>query len=94
VPFNIASTALLTHILAKTTNLKPGEIIVNFGNAHVYSSHFEQVQRQLKRETFRFPKLEIKKDLESLEDIERLTSDDLVLKDYHCWPGIKAPMAV
>ena len=93
-PFNVASTALLTHILAKTVGLKTGEIVISMGNTHIYNNHIEQVERQLTREPFKFPKLEINKDLKSIEDIEKLQYEDFVLKDYHCWPGIKAPMAV
>lgn len=94
VPFNIASTAVLTHILAKATDLKPGEVIVNLGNTHIYNNHIDQVKRQLGRETFKFPKLEIQKSLSDIEDIEKLEYSDFILKDYHSWPGIKAPMAV
>ena len=94
LPFNIASTAVLTRVLAAVTGLRPGEIVVNLGNTHIYNNHVEQVERQLKRTPFRFPTLEIKQELNSLEDIERLEFKDFDLKDYHSWPGIKAKMAV
>ena len=94
VPFNIASTALLVHILAKTTNLKPGEIIISMGNAHIYNNHIEQVKKQLTRNPYRFPNLNIKKSLSNISDIENLTFEDFELVGYYCHPGIKAPMAV
>jgi thymidylate synthase len=93
-PFNIASTALLTHILAKTCGLKPGEIILNLGNTHIYNTHFEQVEKQLKRIPYKFPTLDITKNLSTIEDIEGLTLKDFDLQNYHCHPGIKAQMAV
>lgn len=94
VPFNIASTALLTHIIADACGLSAGEIIINLGDAHIYLNHIEQVKKQLSRETFRFPKLKIDKRLNTVEDIEKLSFDDIKLIDYHCWPTIKANMAV
>lgn len=93
-PFNIASTALLTRILAKVSGLEPGEIIISMGNTHIYENHLDQVKRQLERIPLKFPTLDIAKPLNSIEDIEALQFEDFDLKDYHCWPGIKAPMAV
>ena len=94
VPFNIASTALLTHIVAKACNLVPHEIVINLGDAHVYNNHIDQVHKQLKRETFYFPLLSIHKEIHTVEDIEKLELGDFQLHDYHSWPVIKAPMAV
>ncbi len=93
-PFNVASTALLTRIIAEVCELQPGNIIINMGDTHIYNNHIEQTKKQLTRTPFKFPKLTINKELNSLKDIENLQYSDFQLKDYHCWPGIKAPMAV
>jgi dihydrofolate reductase/thymidylate synthase len=94
IPFNIASTAILTHILAQTCGLIPGEIIINLGNTHIYNSHFEQVTKQLERIPYEFPTLKITKNLETIKDIEQLKFSDFQLENYNCHPGIKATMAV
>jgi dihydrofolate reductase/thymidylate synthase len=94
IPFNIASTAILTRVLAQTCGMIPGEIIINLGNTHIYNSHYEQVEKQLQRIPYKFPTLDITKNLETLKDIEQLTFEDFKLNDYHCHPGIKADMAV
>lgn len=94
LPFNIASTALLTKILASVSNLVAGEIIINLGDAHIYKNHIEQVKTQLKRTPMYFPKLKIHKKLNNLQDIENLSFEDFHLIDYHSWPPIKAEMAV
>ena len=94
LPFNIASTALLTKILASVTNLTPGEIIINLGDAHIYKNHITQVQTQLERTPMYFPKLKIHKTLTNLADIENLSFEDFELLGYSSWPTIKADMAV
>ena len=94
LPFNIASTALLTHIFAYTVGLKPGEVIISIGDAHIYNNHLEQVREQLQRECILFPQLKINKNLETVEDIEQLQYTDLELINYGAWPTIKAEMAV
>lgn len=96
-PFNIASTALFVHMLCKTTGLSPGEIKIDGCNAHIYSDHVEAVDKQLeqaKKGLFRFPTLNIKRDLKNLEDWDNLTIDDIELVNYNSYPGIKAKMAV
>lgn len=93
-PFNIASASLLTYLLAKTANLSPGELFYTVTDCHIYLNHLEAVDTQLAREPYPFPKLEIKKQLSSLEDLMAVTFDDLILKDYKCHPAIKAPMAI
>ena len=94
VPFNIASTALLTMILAKVAGMEPGGISINFVDAHIYTNHIEQVKIQRKRSILQPPIITINKSIESIEDIEQLQLDDFKLADYYYHPRIKAPMAV
>ena len=91
IPFNIASYALLTHIVAAECKLKPGELQINIGDAHVYSNHFKQVDEQLSRISYRLPELEI---LDSPKNIFGYKVDSFRLKGYNSHPVIKAPMAV
>jgi thymidylate synthase len=91
VPFNIASYALLTMMVAQVCGLKPGEFIHTFGDAHIYLNHLEQVKTQLSREPRPFPKMAIasnKKDIFSFE------YTDFILQDYNPYPTIKAPIAI
>lgn len=94
LPFNIASTGLLTCILAKVTGLVPKEIIINIGDAHIYENHIVQVEQQLKRTPYPFPTLKINKDLTSIQDIEALTFEDFQFENYKYHPALKAVMAV
>jgi dihydrofolate reductase/thymidylate synthase len=94
LPFNIASTALLTKILASVSNLIAGKIIINLGDAHIYKNHISQVKTQITRTPILFPKLKINKTLNDITDIEKLSFEDFELQNYHSWPGIKADMAV
>jgi thymidylate synthase len=91
VPFNIASYALLTMMVAEATGLQPGEFIHVLGDAHIYLNHFEQVDLQLSRDTRPLPQMLIKRKAESIFDY-RLEDFELVGYDPH--PGIKAPIAV
>ncbi len=91
VPFNIASYALLTHMLAQQCDLDVGDFIWTGGDCHLYNNHFEQVETQLAREAFPFPQLRLKRRPDSLFDY---TLDDIEVLDYQCHPGIKAPVAV
>ncbi len=94
VPFNIASYSALLLIIAKLTWLEPWEFTHTLWDAHIYSNHFDQVNTQLSREPFPFPKLEIKKELNTIEDIENLEWEDFALIWYESHEKIKAPVAV
>jgi len=91
VPFNIASYALLTHMLAQQCDLKVGDFIWTGGDCHIYNNHLEQVQTQLTRTPYPPPILHIKCRPPSLFDY---TFDDFEIQGYHCHPAIKAPVAV
>jgi thymidylate synthase len=91
VPFNIASYALFTMMLAQVCDLEAGEFIHTLGDAHLYSNHMEQVEQQLSRETFPLPTMKINPDI---KDIFAFTFDDFELVNYQCHPHIKAPVAI
>jgi thymidylate synthase len=91
VPFNIASYALLTHMVAHVTSLKPGEFIHTLGDAHLYSNHLEQACEQLKREPLALPRLIIKRDVSDIDDFR---FEDFEIAGYQSHPHIAAPVAV
>ena len=91
VPFNIASYALLTMMMAQVCDLKPGEFIHTLGDAHLYSNHFDQAREQLTRKPGPLPQLRINPDV---RDITGFTFDDFELIDYVAEPTIRAPIAV
>jgi thymidylate synthase len=91
VPFNIASYALLTHMLAQVCNMQVGDFVHTFGDVHIYSNHVEQVKTQLLRKEFPLPTLKLNPKITAIEDFKY---EDIVLENYQCHPGIKAPVAV
>jgi thymidylate synthase len=91
VPFNIASYALLTLMIAQVTGLQPGEFVHTFGDAHLYSNHLEQVETQLARDPLPLPVMKLNPEIRSVFDF---TYDDFELVGYEAHPHIKAPVAV
>jgi len=91
VPFNIASYALFTHMLAQVCGLDVGDLIVTLGDAHIYVNHIEQVKEQLKRKPLALPKLKLNPDINV---ITNFTMEDIELTDYKSHDAIKADMAV
>ena len=91
VPFNIASYALLQHMLAHVTGYEPGDFIHTMGDAHIYANHMEQVALQLTRRPRPLPTLRITRDVPSLFDFRY---DDFTFDNYDPAPAIKAPVAV
>lgn len=94
LPFNIASYALLTHMVASITGYDVGTLTYNGGDTHIYNNHFEQVKEQISRTPFQFPTFKITKKVSSLDDLETLDYGDIVIDNYEHHPAIKAPMAV
>jgi thymidylate synthase len=91
VPFNIASYALLTQMVAQVTGLSPGEFVHTLGDAHLYLNHLEQARTQLSREPRRLPTLQLNP---SRRELNEFVHDDIALVDYDPHPHIKAPVAV
>ena len=91
VPFNIASYALFTHLIAKEIGADVGELILTFGDVHIYKNHIDAVKEQISREPFPLPTLWLNP---SITDIEKFTMDDIKLLNYQSHGKITAPMAV
>ncbi len=91
VPFNIASYALLTMMMAQVCDLRPGEFIHTFGDVHLYNNHVEQAKLQLTREPYPLPQMKLNP---AIKDLFEFTFEDFTLENYQCHPAIKAPVAV
>ena len=91
VPFNIASYALLTMMIAQVCDLQYGDFVHSFGDVHLYNNHMEQANMQLSRKPFPLPTMKINP---AVKDIFAFKYEDFTLENYECHPGIKAPVAV
>ena len=91
VPFNIASYALLTLMIAQVCELEPGDFVHTFGDVHIYNNHLEQVKLQLSRSCFPLPTLKLNP---AVKDIFSFRYEDIQLENYQSHPAIKAPVAV
>lgn len=91
LPFNIASYALLTLMIAQVSGLRPGDFILTLGDAHIYLNHLDQVNEQLSRAPFALPQMHINPDC---QDLFAFRFEDFELQNYQCHPSIRAPIAI
>lgn len=91
VPFNIASYALLTHMIAQVCDLQVGEFIHTFGDLHIYNNHVDQIKLQMTRDPKDLPTLELNKEI---KDIDNFTVNDIILSNYNPHPAIKAEVSI
>ena len=91
VPFNVASYSLLTYMIAHITGLQPGEFVHTIGDAHVYTNHIEPLMTQLERKPYKYPILEITRQVDNIDDFKM---SDFRLIDYKCHKSVKMKMAV
>jgi thymidylate synthase len=91
VPFNIASYALLTHMMAQVCGLQPGAFVHTIGDAHLYNNHLEQARLQITREPMNLPTLKLNA---AIDDIDQFTFDDIEVLNYQHHPHISAPIAI
>jgi thymidylate synthase len=91
IPFNIASYALFTHMIAQVCNLEVGELIITVGDAHIYNNHVDQVNEQLTRTPLALPTLKLNQDISVITEFEM---EDIELVGYESHEAIKAPMAI
>jgi thymidylate synthase len=91
VPFNIASYALLTYMVAQVTNLEPGDFVHTFGDAHIYLNHLEQVELQLSRQPMKLPKLMLNSEITNIFDFKY---EDIIIEGYDSHSGIKGSISV
>ena len=91
LPFNIASTTLLLYIVAKLVGMQPDNVIISLGDCHIYDVHVNQVNEQIKRQPYKFPRLIIP-EFKTIKDVEQSNYKEFILEDYNCHPSIKAEM--
>lgn len=93
VPYNIASYALLTYMIAQVTNMVPHDFVHTFGDAHIYNNHMSQVKEQLSRDVNKYtlPKLILNPNIKNIDDF---THEDIRLENYESYPAIKAPISI
>jgi thymidylate synthase len=94
LPFNITMSSLLLIIISKATNKIPGTLTIGLGDSHIYESHYDSVKKQLFRIPYDFPTMNINKEINSIEDIEKLSYEDFILSNYNSYSSIKAEMVV